>query len=99
MSRGADIFAIWPGFLLCLRCLKPYSRSSSFGLGSRSFGWRPFYLRSGWRSVLSCFFSSRLLLLLSRELHGRELRPDRNSFSIVDLSFGAYALGSSQTED
>src|SRR5205807_9610096 len=94
MSRGADIFATWPGFLLCLRCLKPYSRSSSFGLGSRSFGWRPFYLRSGWRSVLSCFFSLRLLLLLSRVLRGSVLRRDRNSFSIVDLSCGADVLGS-----
>src|SRR5438309_2018698 len=80
MSRGADIFAIWPGFVLCLRCPKPYSRSSFFGVGLRSFGWRPFYPRSGWLSVLSCFFWWRLLLLLSRVWRGSGVRPESKQF-------------------
>src|SRR5437016_1687348 len=80
MSRGADIFAIWPGFVLCLRCQKPYSRSSFFGVGLRSFGWRPFYPRSGWLSVLSCFFWWRPLLLLSRVWRGSGVRPESKQF-------------------
>src|SRR5437016_2385882 len=80
MSRGANIFAIWPGFVLCLRCPKPYSRSSFFGVGLRSFGWRPFYPRSGWLSVRSCFFWWRLLLLLSRVWRGSGVRPESKQF-------------------
>src|SRR6266568_2895641 len=80
MSRGADIFAIWPGFVLCLRCPKLYSHSSFFGVGLRSFGWRPFCPRSRWLSVLSCFFWWRLLLLLSRVWRGSERRPESQWF-------------------
>src|SRR5947207_4108884 len=92
MRGGADIFAIWPGFVMCLRCLKLCSRSSSFGLGLRSFGWHPFYLRSGWLSVRSCFSLSRPLLLRPGGSRWSGLRSNRTMKAVKIIVAGLAAL-------